>query len=130
MKKNNNMASHQSHQRCLRLDSRRRLKKTVEFQQVFKTRCSTADRYIVVYARPNRLAHSRVGVSVGKRLGPAVRRNRYKRTLREAFRLLQPELPVGYDFVLIPRPIEKATTEIYRKSLLSLCRKLHNRRNK
>ncbi|MCK5270862.1 MAG: ribonuclease P protein component, partial [Sedimentisphaerales bacterium] len=97
---------------------------------VFKTRCSTADRYIVVYARPNRLAHSRVGVSVGKRLGPAVRRNRYKRTLREAFRLLQPELPIGYDFILIPRPIEKATTRIYRKSLLSLCRKLHNRRNK
>lgn len=45
----------------------------------------------------------RLGVAVSKRHGNAVRRNRIKRLSREAFRLMRPELPEGFDFVMVPR---------------------------
>ena len=53
-------------------------------------------------ARPNGLAHSRLGLSIGKSIWKsAVKRNRVRRIFREAFRLSYPDLPSGYDLVLI-----------------------------
>ena len=49
-------------------------------------------------------ARPRLGVSVGRRVGGAVERNRVKRLLREAFWSIAPELPVDHDFVLVARP--------------------------
>ena len=46
----------------------------------------------------------RLGVSVGRKVGGAVERNRVKRVLREAFWAVAPELPEGHDFVLVARP--------------------------
>jgi len=111
----------------LRFGVDRRLKKKADFDRVFNGRLSSADGCLIVRAQPNRAGHSRMGVSVGKRFGCAVQRNRCKRTLREAFRLLQHELPGGYDYVLIPRQRDKVSTELYRKSLLRLCRKINDR---
>ena len=105
----------------------RRLKKTAEFDRVYSERESTADSRLIVYACATKSRRSRIGVSVGKRLGSAVIRNRYKRTLREAFRELQHELPAGYDYVLIPRPAIKVSSSLYAKSLQQLCYKLHRR---
>jgi ribonuclease P protein component len=62
-----------------------------------------SDGLLVVYAAANGLPHPRVGLSVSRKVGNAVVRNRWKRLLREAFRLSQPSLPVGLDFILIPR---------------------------
>jgi ribonuclease P protein component len=106
-----------------RLRQEQRLKKTVQFQRVYEQGVSVADDRLIVYALANELEYSRLGLSVGKKLGSAVKRNRYKRTLREAFRLQQHELPVGYDFVFIPRPGLEASTELFEQSLLQLCRK-------
>jgi len=114
----------------LRFDQRHRLKKSYEFQAVFEKHLSSADNRLIVYARSNQLSRSRLGISAGRRLGCAVRRNRYRRTLREAFRLLQHELPAGYDYVLIPRPAQSVSTELYRKSLLEICHRLHKRSQK
>jgi len=56
----------------------------------------------IVY-RPNRKGYRRLGLSVGRKIGPAVRRNRAKRILREIFRRNKDLFPEGYDFVFIPR---------------------------
>lgn len=67
---------------------------------------------------PNGLPYSRLGLSVGRRCGSAVRRVRLKRLLREAFRLESAVLPPGYDIVCIPQPTERDTLEAFRRALL------------
>lgn len=61
-----------------------------------------------------------LGLSVGRRLGAAVQRNRLKRLIREAFRLEAGALPAGFDLVCIPRPDSGATLEDYRASIESV----------
>jgi len=60
----------------------------------------------VLYAFPRTGTEgdARLGVSVGRKVGGAVERNRVKRVLREAFWAVAPELPDGHDFVLVARP--------------------------
>jgi ribonuclease P protein component len=113
-----------------RFGTQRRLKKISDFERIFSRRLSVSDSRLVVYARCNGLSWSRLGVSVGKKLGPAVQRNRYKRTLREAFRLMQHELPAGYDYVLIPRLHAAVSTKLYCQSLVNLCKQLQRRSKK
>ena len=59
--------------------------------------------FLVVYCRPNRLGHNRLGVTVSTKLGGAVVRNRARRRLRELYRLAQPNMRQGYDIVLVAR---------------------------
>jgi ribonuclease P protein component len=110
-----------------RLGADQRIKKTAQFRQIYGKRRSCSDSLMVVYCHANNLKHCRVGVSVSKKCGPAVKRNFYKRRLREAFRLSQHDLPTGYDYILIPRREITASTESYRKSLIGLCRTLSHR---
>ncbi len=93
------------------------IRKSEEFKAVYDRRRSAADGTLVLYARENGLAHSRVGLSVSKKFGNAVRRNRIRRLLREAYRLTKDELPKGFDFVLIPRPHEEYALDPIRASL-------------
>ncbi|MCG8405211.1 MAG: ribonuclease P protein component [Phycisphaerales bacterium] len=87
------------------------------FARVFGGRHSAADKLIVVYAMPNGLAYARLGLTVGRKVGKAVIRNRIKRLLREAFRLENSALPKGYDLVCIPRPGIEGTLVGYRRAL-------------
>ena len=80
-----------------------RLKTPAQFKAVYDRKRSVSDGVLVVYAAANGLPHPRVGLSVSRKVGNAVVRNRWKRLLREAFRLSQHALPSGLDFVLIPR---------------------------
>ncbi|GAU75788.1 ribonuclease P protein component [Fusibacter sp. 3D3] len=78
------------------------LKKPSEFSKVYKRGKSFADKYLVMYILPNKLGFTRVGLSVSKKVGNSVRRNRIKRLIREAFRLNY--LSNGnYDIVFIAR---------------------------
>lgn len=79
-----------------------RLLQAHEFEWVFETRVSAGDDLIVVHAASNKVGHPRLGLTVSRKLGPATVRNRWKRLLREAFRLAQNELP-DLDLVCIPR---------------------------
>ena len=74
-----------------------------------------ADSYLVLYARRNRLGENRVGITVSKKLGHAVVRNRTRRRLREIYRLNEAQFQPGWDIVVVARtraveaPFEKLT---------------------
>jgi ribonuclease P protein component len=88
---------------------RRRLSRSADFDRVFREGRSYATRHLVLHAFPRAGPEEaddgtpRLGISVGRRVGGAVERNRVKRLLREAFWAVAAELPAGYDFVLVAR---------------------------
>ncbi|MCB9854089.1 MAG: ribonuclease P protein component [Phycisphaerales bacterium] len=102
------------------LSRARRLSGRKAFARVFGGRHSAGNRFLVVYAMPNELAFPRLGLTVGRRLGNAVTRNRLKRLLREAFRLDSIRLPAGYDLVCVPRAGVELTLEAARRSIVSV----------
>lgn len=105
----------------------RRLSGEKQFASVFARRISAANRLIVIYAAPNGLKYSRLGLSVGKKLGTAVTRNRIKRLLREAFRLEFLCLPEGFDLICIPRVGLTGTLSDYREALVDAAKRAAKR---
>lgn len=92
----------------------RKLRKTDEFSSVFRFKCLQRGNLLDLYAAPNGLEYPRLGLIVPKRiLGRAVDRNRVKRILREAFRLMQMGLG-GLDVVIRLRVAEASGTNRYR----------------
>ncbi len=98
--------------------------RSADFQAVYQRRASSGDGWLLVYGCPNRLEYPRLGLSVSRRVGGAVRRNRWKRLLREAFRLHRGELPVGIDLVVIPRAAVEPKLEELAHSLVRLARRV------
>lgn len=72
------------------------------FRRLYKTN-GVANRYLVLYARENHTGVNRVGITVGKKLGKAVIRNRVRRRLREVYRLNEAAFCSGYDIVVVAR---------------------------
>ena len=92
---------------------RRRLSRSGEFERVYREGRSHANRYLVLYAFPRsgQDGEPRLGISVGRKLGGAVERNRVKRLLRDAFWNCAGELDGAHDFVIVARPDARVLAE-------------------
>lgn len=86
---------------------RGRLSRSGDFDRAYRDGRSHANRYLVLYAFPRSPdegdEETRLGVSVGRKVGGAVERNKVKRAMREAFWALSDRLPERHDFVLVGR---------------------------
>jgi len=80
-----------------------RLRKRADFDRVFNTKAYAADNVLVMNGCRNNLGRTRLGLSVSRKVGNAVVRNRWNRLIREAFRRQQSDLPRGLDLVVRPR---------------------------
>ena len=103
------------------------IRSSADFDKVYAARQRSGDDHLLIFALENNLEWSRIGLSVSRKHGGAVRRNRIKRLLREAFRLCRDELPTGFDFVLIPRQGADSDLDDYTRSLKRLTIKLSRR---
>ncbi len=82
------------------------------FQRLYRT-AGVANSYVVLYARKNGTSANRVGITVSKKLGHAVVRNRVRRRLREVYRLHEDKFQPGWDIVIVAR--SKAVTADFSK---------------
>lgn len=81
-----------------------RIKKNTEFQRVFQKGNSSANRQFVIYKLKNEdFPYFRIGISVSKKLGKAVTRNKIKRYIREAVREMKEEIDPAYDLIIVAR---------------------------
>ena len=100
-----------------------RLKSQTAFQRTFRHGNVRTDATLVVHVVANDLPHSRLGISISRRVGTAVVRNRWKRRIREAFRLSYSQLPPGLDVVIRPRKGATCGWDAIRNSVPKLIRR-------
>jgi ribonuclease P protein component len=94
-----------------------RIRQPARFKAAYADGTSVTRGPLKVFALSNDLSHPRLGISIGRRVGTAPRRNRIKRMLREAFRLMQHDWPAGYDLVIVVRPHEPMILADYQRVL-------------
>jgi ribonuclease P protein component len=108
---------------------RRRLSRSGDFDRVYREGNSTANRFLVVYSFARREDESdegaRLGLSVGRKIGKAVTRNKVRRAIRESFWELSELIRPGRDYVIVGRPgveglLEREGQEGIRASLAEL----------
>lgn len=102
-----------------------RIRLADEFSRPFDARVRQPRGPLMMYALPTGRPHCRLGISIGRKAGNAVTRNRIKRLLRQAFRLAQHDLPSGYDLIIVVRPHAVLPPADYQHLLLDLAHSLH-----
>ena len=113
-----------SNQRFTRAD---RLRRKAEFDRVYAGNAYAADKVLVVQGNTNELSVCRLGLSISRRVGNAVVRNRWKRLIREAFRTQRDRFPGGLDLVVRPKRGATPDFEDVRRSLPRLAGRVANR---
>jgi len=110
-----------------RFSKRLRLRKQADFDRVFGGKAYAADDVLVVHGCRNELTRTRLGLSISRKVGNAVVRNRWKRLIREAFRTHRAELPVGFDLVVRPKRGAVPVLQAVSRSLPQLARRIKKR---
>jgi len=101
------------------------LKKNFEFRRLYNKGKSAASKCVVVYCMKTSRPTNRLGVTVSSKLGGAVQRNRIRRRLKEAYRLNEHQIHIGYDIVIVARMRSRyAKWSELESSVLHLFRKL------
>jgi ribonuclease P protein component len=95
------------------------VKENYEFRRMYRKGISAASPSLVLYCRKNRRGVSRLGVTVSKKLGHAVVRNRVRRRIREIFRMHKAELAPGYDCIVVGRV--RAVSSSYQEMDAQFC---------
>ncbi|MDQ0297628.1 ribonuclease P protein component [Salibacterium salarium] len=101
------------------MEKKYKIKKNHEFSRVFEKGKSSANRQFVIYVlnKPEQ-SHFRAGLTVSKKMGNAVTRNRIKRLLREVIREMSDQLQEGKDYIVIARkPVTQMNYEEIKKSM-------------
>jgi len=104
---------------------RARLSGRKAFEHVHRARTRHEAGPLLVYGAPNGQSISRIGFAVKRKVGHAVKRNRIKRRIREAFRLHRHEWPIGYDWMVVVRPHDAVDVEGYTELLSRAVQSLH-----
>ncbi|MDD5937427.1 MAG: ribonuclease P protein component [Clostridiales bacterium] len=73
------------------------------FRRLYAKGKNGASPCLAVYARKNRLGKNRLGLTVGTKVGKAVRRNKIRRRIREAYRIHEGQMTTGWDLVVVAR---------------------------
>ena len=104
------------------MDARVTVKENGDFRRIYRRGRSAVSGGVVVYCLKNRKGMSRLGVTVSKKLGHAVQRNRTRRRLREVYRLNEERFQPGWDIVVVARtraveaPFDRLTASYLRLS--------------
>ncbi|MGM9986873.1 MAG: ribonuclease P protein component [Bacillaceae bacterium] len=102
-----------------------RVKKNADFQVVFQEGKSDANRQFVIYQyKKENQPYFRIGLSVSKKLGNAVTRNRIKRLIRQVFTELKDDIKIGNDYVIIARkPCVELEYDEFKKCLMHVLKR-------
>ncbi len=101
------------------------IKKNEEFQRIYQSGRSYANKYLVMYAKKNESDTGRLGISVSKKVGNSVVRHRLARLIRESYRLNESKFHSGWDIIVIARQSAKGRTYFEINSALLHLAKLH-----
>lgn len=103
------------------------LRSVQDFDRIYAAGHRAGNDHLLIFATANSLPVNRLGLSVSRKHGSAVCRNLKRRRIREAFRLLQHDLPQSYDLIVVPRQRDDSTLQDFRNSLRTLIRQLARR---
>lgn len=92
-----------------------------DFKRMYARAGSASGACVVLFVKKNRLGANRLGLTVGTKLGGAVQRNRMRRRMKEAYRLVEDRLRPGYDVVMVARSgLDKAPFELIKAEIVRL----------
>jgi ribonuclease P protein component len=83
------------------------IKKNYEFVRLYKNGKFYVGKFLVLYVLPNKLNNKRLGITVSKKQGKSVTRNRIRRLIRENYRLFEGYVLNGFDLVFAARTADK-----------------------